>query len=517
MRARTRSSWKRTDTARAARAAAALVTSAPSSVLDQRVAAGERALGVVGGERQRQALEVARARATAPSPARSGRRRGCAGSRRCARGRAPRGRRPRDHQQTRGGQLAALGQAPRADARSSRSCWCSRRAVAGDVLGRARGRARPARGRARSRRGVRGPAGGARRRACRRAPRRSARARPPRRRGSASSTTRRRRRRSACDRCGGRPRRSPGPAGARRCGTASRRRRRTGRPASRRRAPRRSRRPRRTPPGRCSARVIAGAAWRSCTGAKAHTSRPAQPRRRSPASTSSRALPPSPVTTPIERGSAARRSCFCGSNRPSAASCLRSRSSWASRSPSPATRSSDDSEGEVRRGLRAARVVVAAARHDHLRAVGQRLGPELQRLELVAPHRARHRAALVAQLEVHARAARPEVPHLAEQLHARERAQPVAQLRGVACRPGTGRAAARRGCPPGGPARPGPAQPTAWPPATVAAAPARARPRPCRRSGRRRACPRPPPRRPPARSASSSGVQRSRRRRSARR
>ncbi len=49
-----------------------------------------------------------------------------------------------------------------------------------------------------------------------------------------------------------------------------------------------------------------GAARRSCTGAKPHTSRPAQPRRRSPASTSSRALPPSPVTTPIERGSAGR-------------------------------------------------------------------------------------------------------------------------------------------------------------------------------------------------------------------
>ena len=89
----------------------------------------------------------------------------------------------------------------------------------------------------------------------------------------------------------------------------------------------------------CSARVIAGAAWRSCTGANAHTIRPAQPRRRSPASTSSRALPPSPETTPMQRGSDGRGSRFCGSNRPSAASVLRSRSTWASRSPSPATRS----------------------------------------------------------------------------------------------------------------------------------------------------------------------------------
>ena len=53
--------------------------------------------------------------------------------------------------------------------------------------------------------------------------------------------------------------------------------------------------------------MIRGAAWRSWTGANAHTIRPAQPRRRRPASTSSRALPPSPVTTPIVRGSAGPR------------------------------------------------------------------------------------------------------------------------------------------------------------------------------------------------------------------
>ena len=102
----------------------------------------------------------------------------------------------------------------------------------------------------------------------------------------------------------------------------------------------------------CSARVTAGAAWRSCTGANAHTSRPAQPRRRSPASTSSRALPPSPVTTPMQRGSAGSGSRFCGSNRPSACSVRRSRSSWASRSPSPATRTSataNENDGDAAR------------------------------------------------------------------------------------------------------------------------------------------------------------------------
>ena len=109
-------------------------------------------------------------------------------------------------------------------------------------------------------------------------------------------------------------------------------------------------------------------------------------------------------------------------------------------------------EGEVRRGLRAARVVVATARHDHPGAVDQRLGPQIERLELVPPHRARHRAAPVAELEVDARAARAEVPHLAEQLHAGERAQPIAQLRRVGAdrerarqpHPGNARRAPRR-------------------------------------------------------------------------
>ena len=84
-----------------------------------------------------------------------------------------------------------------------------------------------------------------------------------------------------------------------------------------------------------------GAAWRSCTGTNAHTSRPLQPRRRRPASTSSRALPRSPVTTPIVLGSRGRASCFWGVNSPSACSVRRRRSSAASRSPSPAIRSSD--------------------------------------------------------------------------------------------------------------------------------------------------------------------------------
>ena len=94
----------------------------------------------------------------------------------------------------------------------------------------------------------------------------------------------------------------------------------------------------------CAARpwiavAIAGAAWRSCTGAKAQTTVPRQPRRSNPASRSRRAAPVSAVTTPIVFGSSGRASCRCSSNRPSAWSCLRSASNRASRSPSPASRS----------------------------------------------------------------------------------------------------------------------------------------------------------------------------------
>ena len=195
--------------------------------------------------------------------------------------------------------------------------------------------------------------------------------------------------------------------------------------------------------------MTAGAAWRSCTGANAHTTRPAQPRRRSPASTSSRALPPSPVTTPMQRGSAGRGSRFCGANSPSACSARRSRSSCASRSPSPATRTSRDRERERRRGRARAGVVVAAAGRDDPPAVGER---RRQRVEVLAPHRAGQRAALVAQLEPDARPAGAQVEDLAEHLHARELAQLLAQPVGVlpdrprAAQRGAGDAVGTAGC-----------------------------------------------------------------------
>jgi hypothetical protein len=63
-----------------------------------------------------------------------------------------------------------------------------------------------------------------------------------------------------------------------------------------------------------------------------------------------------------------------------------------------------DREVEVRGGLRGARVVVRAARHDDLGAVGQGARGQAERLEVGAPHRAVQGAARVAQLPVHLRA-----------------------------------------------------------------------------------------------------------------
>ena len=176
----------------------------------------------------------------------------------------------------------------------------------------------------------------------------------------------------------------------------------------------------------CSACVIRGAAWRSWTGANAQTSAAAQPRRRSPASTSSRALPPSPVTTPIVRGSTGRCSCFCGSNRPSAASALPQPIQLREQVALAGDAHARDLEGERRRRRAAAGVVVRAARDDDLGAVDDRVGGGPELLEVRAPHRARHRAVAVAQLEVDLCAtAAAHVEDLAEQLHARDLAHPL--------------------------------------------------------------------------------------------
>ena len=63
-----------------------------------------------------------------------------------------------------------------------------------------------------------------------------------------------------------------------------------------------------------------------------------------------------------------------------------------------------DVEGERRRRRARARVVVRAAGDDDLRAVGERALGQPEAVERVAPHRARHGALAVAQLEVDPRA-----------------------------------------------------------------------------------------------------------------
>ena len=316
--------------------------------------------------------------------------------------------------------------------------------LAHDVLRRRRGPAARAPAPARRSRGGRARAAGARRRRGPRARRRSRLGRPPRRRGSGSSRRPRPRRRSASGRCGGRPTRSPARAAARPCGTAPRRRTRTGRRASRRRARRSRPRPRGSPPAPAAPRR-SGAPRGGPEPARTPTRAvPAQPRRRRPASTSSRALPLLAGDDADRTRQRRARQALLGLEQAVGVQPARSRSSWSEQIALPGDPQLGDRERERRRGRRAARVVVAAAADHDLESVGER---DAERLEVSSPHRARQRAAGIAQLEVHARAARAEPPHLADQLDARELAQPALELGRVERRPGTGPAARCSGFP----------------------------------------------------------------------
>ena len=244
-------------------------------VLDERVAARERALRVVGGQRQRQPLQLARARRGSAS--------------------APRPRRLAvQHQGVRRAVPSARSTPRRrALARSSRSSWCSRRRWRATCsAGRAR---EPARGRGR----VERPRGGRGRRRRRR----------PRQAGAGGAAVDGTAASAACvgveqhrgdvvdqravgvvadrgdhrhpqqrDRAAQRLVAEGEQVGQRAAAAGDDHHVDLGRSAASSR----------------SAAAIRGAAWRSCTGAKAQTSRPAQPRRCSPARTSSRALPSRP-------------------------------------------------------------------------------------------------------------------------------------------------------------------------------------------------------------------------------
>ena len=298
-------------------------------------------------------------------------------------------------------------------------------AMAGDVVRRVRGTCERARGRGRAPLGARGARAGRRCRRGRRGPPGNRRARPSRPRGWAWSRRRRRRRRAACGRCGGRRRRSPGRAAARPCGTGSRRRTRTGRRAS--------------PPPRAttitstsgdaarswSARVTAGAAWRSCTGAKPHTSRPRPAAPASPATTSSRALPDSPGDDADAARQRRARQRLLGLEQALGVQAAPQLLQLGQEVALAGDAQPRDREREPGRGGPGARVEVAAAGGHDLRAVGERA--QLELVEVLAPHRARQRARGVTQLEPHLRAPRLEPEHLAEDLHAREAAQAVAQ------------------------------------------------------------------------------------------
>ena len=236
----------------------------------------------------------------------------------------------------------------------------------------------------------------------------------------------------------------------------------------------------------CSARRTAGAAWRSCTGANAHTIRPAQPRRRRPGQDVVARLAglagddADAARQPRPRQRLLRREQALGVQPPPQLLELGQQVALAGHAQPR------DRERERRRGGARAGVVVAAAGDDDLRAVGERAEPQL--VEVLAPHRARQRAARVAQLEPHLRPPGLEPEHLAEHLDAREAAQPVAQRGRVLAdriRAGQERAGDAVGRSPRGGTLP--ARPAASDRGAAGAMRARRRPAPRRRAARRAA------------------------------
>ena len=239
--------------------------------------------------------------------------------------------------------------------------------------------------------------------------------------------------------------------------------------------------------------MIAGAAWRSCTGANAHTT-PARP--------AAAAQPGQHVVARLAalagddadhaRQRRARQPLLRLEQALGVQRAAQPRRAGPAGRPRRRSRTSDDREGERRRGGARARVVVAAAGGDDLGAVGER------RRARARPSRLRHiehgSAPAPSRSSNHTlRAAGLEADHLAEDLHAGELAQPLAQRGPRSGRPGTARAARSPGCRPAARGAASRRVRHRSPP------PARARPPAGRaRTGRRPACRRRRPRTRPA-------------------
>ncbi len=161
--------------------------------------------------------------------------------------------------------------------------------------------------------------------------------------------------------------------------------------------------------------MIAGAAWRSCTGAKAQTTVPAQPRRSRPASRSRRAAPLSAVTTPIVFGSSGPPQLPLQLEEPLRLELLAQRLEPGQQVPLAGQAHVGGAKGEAGRGLAAAGVVVGPAGDHHFGAVAQGTLGQSRLLEIVEPDRAGNRALAVAQLEVGLHLAAADAGDLADQ------------------------------------------------------------------------------------------------------
>ena len=178
------------------------------------------------------------------------------------------------------------------------------------------------------------------------------------------------------------------------------------------------------------AAAIAGAAWRSCTGAKAQTTVPAPaapPQRRRAGRAGRRRV--SAVTTPIVFGSSGRAQLLLQLEQALGPQLLAQRLQPGQQVALAGQPHVGGAEAEAGRGLAAARVVVGPAGDHQFGAVAQRPLRQPRLLEVVEPDRAGHRALAVAQLEVGLDLAAPDPGHLADQLHPR----PLAHLLLRAC------------------------------------------------------------------------------------
>ncbi len=187
----------------------------------------------------------------------------------------------------------------------------------------------------------------------------------------------------------------------------------------------------------CAARswiaaVIAGAAWRSCTGAKAQTTVPAQPRR----SQAGQQVAPGRAGLGGDDADRLRQhrppQLPLQLEEPLGLELLAQRLEPSQQVPLAGQAHVRGAKGEAGRGLATAGVVVGPTGDHDFGAIAKRTVRQPRLLEIVEPDRAGNRPLAVAQLEVGLHLAAPDAGDLADQQHPGPPPHLLLQLAGVA-------------------------------------------------------------------------------------